>query len=69
MKKIIAFSAGLLVGGLVCVAIKKTIDKKMQPTLEDEELANDVYQDLEEKYGDDTADTDYSNHDYAQTEF
>lgn len=53
MKKFIAFSAGLLVGGLVCVAIKKTIDEKTKPTPEDEALANDVYQDLEEKYGDD----------------
>lgn len=54
MKKFIAFSTGLIVGGLACVAIKKAIDKKTQPTPEDEALANDVYQDLEQRYGDDS---------------
>lgn len=54
MKKFIAFSTGVLVGGLSSVALKKVIDEKTKPTQEDEDLANDVYQDLEQQYGDDT---------------
>ncbi|TSO25489.1 hypothetical protein [Lactobacillus sp. LL6] len=48
MKKVIAFSAGLLAGGLVCVAIKKTIDKtKVEAANDDETPAVRIYEDLE----------------------
>lgn len=78
MKKLIAFSAGILAGGLIYVAVKKTIAKKTQTTTEDEELANRVYEDLDQKYGTDTKDefqdvqnvkADAINHGYTPVQY
>ena len=48
MKKVIAFSIGLLAGGMACIAIKKAVDKtKTEAANDDETPSVRIYEDLE----------------------